>query len=193
MNDDTLFPAGETTPGQAESRRAYKAIAEQLKEHTWWQDYLWLREQGWDWRKAVYIAWAASPVKERTPVTQEELATQILGLGSDRVIATWRKREAIDDTVAVMQAAPLLRHRRDIYEALVKVAVDPDPKAHADRKLALELLGDYKPKSQVETTGKDGGPLEGETTIRIVYEDDRASATQAASGTGEGGAGGQAV
>lgn len=184
MDNETLFPAGEGVPGQAESRRAYKEIAEQLKAHAWWQDYLLLRERGWDWRKAIYIAWAASPVLGRQPGTQDELATQVLGLGSDRVIATWRKREAaIDDTIAELQAAPLLRHRREIYEALVKVAIDPDPKAHQDRKLALELMGDYKPRSATEVTGKDGGPVEGETTIRIVYEEDnRLGVAEAASG-----------
>lgn len=182
IDDETLFPAGGGVPGQAESRRAYKAIAEDLKAYAWWQDYLLLRERGWDWRKAIYIAWSASPLQGRLPATQEELAKQVLGLGSDRMIATWRKREAsMEDTIAELQAAPLLRHRREIYEALVKVAMDPDPKAHQDRKLALELMGDYKPRLAAEVTGKDGGPVEGETTIRIVYEEDhRSGAAEAA-------------
>lgn len=160
MADETLFPASAKVRGQAESRKAYQVIAEQLKDFAWWQDYLSLRDRGWDWRKAIYIAWAASPAIERQPATQEELAQGVLGLTSDRVIRKWRDAEpAIDDTVVEFQAAPLLRHRRDIFEALIKSASDPDPKSHADRKLALEMLGDYKPKQQTEVTGKDGEEL----------------------------------
>ncbi len=146
--------------GQAQSRKTYHEIAGRLKEYGWWADYLALRERGWDWRKAVYIAWAASPRKDRIPATQAELATSVLGLSSDQVIARWRNADkTIDDTITEFQAAPLLRHRRDIFEALIKSASDPDPKSHADRKLALEMLGDYKPKQQTEVTGKDGERL----------------------------------
>lgn len=168
--DDTLFPANPATPGQAKSRQSYRAIAEELQQYEWWQDYQELRDRGWDWRKAVYIAWASSPARDRRPSTQEELAINVLGLTSDRGIRKWRENEpAIDDTVAEFQAAPLLRHRRDIYDALARSASDPDPKSHQDRKLALEMLGDYKAKQQTELTGKDGGPQE--TRIEIVYAD----------------------
>ena len=160
MADDTLFPASPSVQGQTQSRKSYHEIADRLKEFPWWKDYLLLRERGWDWRKAVYIAWAASPPIGREPSTQDELARQVLGLTSDRNVRKWRMAEpAIDDTVAEFQAAPLLRHRLNIYEALIKSASDPDPKSHADRKLALEMLGDYKPRQQTELTGKDGQPL----------------------------------
>lgn len=159
-DDSTLFPAGETTPGQAQSRRAYKDILSSLTSYEWWQDYLELTERGWDWRKAIYIAWAASPAKSRVPATQEELATQILGLASDRVIRKWRKDQPeLDAEIVNMQAAPLLRHRRDVFQALITSATDPDPKSHPDRKLALELMGDYKPRQVQEITGEDGGPM----------------------------------
>ena len=154
-------------PGQAQSRRKYQEILSELKGFDWWVDYLDLVGRGWDWRKAILIAWEASPVKSRVPATQEDLATQILGLASDRVIAKWRKQQPeINDEIARMQAAPLLRHRRDIYDALVTVACDPDPKAHQDRKLALELLGDYKPSQKTEMTGLDGGPIRTEVSVK---------------------------
>ena len=166
-DDSTLFPASEHTPGQAQSRRAYKEILASLTSYEWWQDFQELTARGWDWRKAILIAWEASPVKSRVPATQEDLATQILGLASDRVIAKWRKQQPeINDEIARMQAAPLLRHRRDIYDALVTVACDPDPKAHQDRKLALELLGDYKPSQKTEMTGLDGGPIRTEVSVK---------------------------
>ena len=160
MTDETLFPASERVQGQAQSRKAYHEIAEHLKTQGWWSDYLLLRERGWDWRKAIYIAWAASPAKGRIPATQEELAQNALGLTGDRVIRKWREADqTIDDTIAEFQAAPLMRHRRDIFDALIASASDPDPKSHADRKLALEMMGDYKPKQQTELVGKDGQDL----------------------------------
>ena len=117
----------------------------------WKEEYLNLVDGGWNWRVAAYIAWAASPKNTRTPKTQDELARQHLGLTSDRAINTWRRKNpAIDEMVAVLQAAPLFAHRAEIYEALVKVATSPEYKGHNDRKLALELLGDYVPRSKVE-------------------------------------------
>lgn len=161
-DDSTLFPASESTPGQAQSRRAYKEILASLTNYEWWQDYLELTGRGWDWRKAIYIAWAASPARDRQPATQGELATQILGLASDRVIRKWKTDQPeLDAEIARMQAAPLLRHRRDVFQALIMSATDPDPRSHPDRKLALEIMGDYKPRAQadVSVTNTDTGVL----------------------------------
>ena len=42
-----------------------------------WLDVYWeLRARGWDWRKAVYIAWLAMPEGHREPKTQHQLATE---------------------------------------------------------------------------------------------------------------------
>jgi hypothetical protein len=118
---------------------------------TWKGEYEKLLEGGWNWRVAAYIAWASSPKASRTPKTQDELAKQHLGLTSDRAINTWRKRNpAIDEMVAVLQAAPLWEHRSEIYAALISVATSPEYKGHNDRKLALELLGDYVPAAKLE-------------------------------------------
>lgn len=124
----------------------------------WFGDYQRLREAGWPWRVAVYIAWASGPKKNRRPRTQDELATRYLGLTSDRQIGKWRaKNPVIDETIGMLQAAPLLAHRRDIYDALVESAMNPDYKGHQDRKLALELLGDYVPRSMLKVSGKLSG------------------------------------
>jgi len=117
----------------------------------WKEEYLNLVDGGWNWRVAAYIAWAASPKNTRTPKTQDELARQHLGLTSDRAINTWRRKNpAIDEMVAVLQAAPLFAHRAEIYAALVDVATSHEYKGHNDRKLALELLGDYVPAAKLE-------------------------------------------
>jgi hypothetical protein len=116
----------------------------------WYEDYLRLRAGGWPWRQAAYIAWASSPKVNRQPRTMDELAREHLGLTSDRAISTWRRRNPlIDEMVAQLQAAPLWEHRAEIYRALLAVAVRPEYKSHNDRKLALELLGDYVPASKL--------------------------------------------
>ena len=117
----------------------------------WYEDYEELRAAGWPWRVAVFIAWSASPKKGRKPKTLILLAQNVLGLNSDRVIHTWRKKNpAIDETIGFMQAAPLMQHRRDFYTALAESAADPSYRNHPDRKLALEMTGDYTPRTQVD-------------------------------------------
>lgn len=178
MDDqDTRFPASEETPGQAESRTAYQRFVEdRLGVCAWWDDYLVLRAEGWDWRKAVYIAWASSPVRGRWPPTQELLATEVLGLRSDRTIRKWREKFAdIEARIVEMQAGPLMRWRRDAFEALIAVATTPEPGAHSDRKLFFEMTGDYRPRGTVALENEDGKPfvIEAlESDLRAVYGDD---------------------
>jgi hypothetical protein len=129
-----------------------------LNDMSWFGDYLRLKDMGWEWRLAAYIAWEASPKKTRWPGSVTELATQVLGLMSPRVIYTWRKKNpTIDEVVSVMQTAPLFAHRRDVIEALIAVAADPDYKGHADRKLFCEMLGDYTPRQQVVVSDNRAG------------------------------------
>ena len=116
----------------------------------WMSEYMKLREGGWHWRVAAYIAWASSPRKSRVPNTQDELAQQYLGLTSDRAIATWRKKNpVIDEMVSVLQSAPLWDHRADVFAALVENATTADYKTHNDRKLLLEITGDYTPSAKL--------------------------------------------
>ena len=116
----------------------------------WYRDYVRLREQGWPWRIAAYIAWAASPTLSRWPSTLSKLATEVLGLRGPRTIHNWRKKHpSLDSVVGMLQTAPLFEHRRDVINALIEMARTPDYKAFNDRKLFLELMGDYVPKSQL--------------------------------------------
>lgn len=117
----------------------------------WLAHYFRLRELGFNWRVATYIAWAATPKKERWPKTQAELAENVLGLSSSRQISEWRKaNRRIDDAIVILQAAPLHEHRSDFYKALIESGTTPDYKNHPDRKLALEMLGDYVPRSRMD-------------------------------------------
>ena len=116
----------------------------------WADRYLMLRGQGWSFRKAAYIAWKSMPRDKRDPKTQDELAQQVLGLTSDRVITTWReKNPMIDEAVSMLLTADLYAHRSAVFEALKDSAANSDYKHHPDRKLFLEMTGDYVPISQL--------------------------------------------
>ena len=138
------------------ARRAFEGNG--LSGASWYEQYLSLKESGFKWRVAAYIAWASAPKIGRWPKTQDELATTILGLSTDRVIGTWRRKNpAIDELVSDLQAAPMLAARADVFRALIESATDPSHQGHRDRKLLLELTGDYTPRQRVELeTGSSG-------------------------------------
>ena len=116
-----------------------------LQAFDWYHEYEQLCHE-FDWKKAAYIAWAASPAKTRRPATQPELATA-LGYKSDRTFRDWKaKNPDIDQAIKRIQASPIVTHRRDIYNALVDSALLAGAQGFADRKLALELLGDLDDK-----------------------------------------------
>jgi len=166
--DETAEDAADRSVSAAEARQiseAARAAFENLssegefgmdaKLEPWMGDYVRLREMGWPWRVAAYIAWAASPRAGRWPKSLAELADKVLGLRSPRVIHTWREKyPSINTIVAVMQAAPLLEHKRDVIEALIAMASEADYKTFNDRKLFLEMVGLYTPKSKLELEGK---------------------------------------
>lgn len=173
--ENNAYPAGEKVPGQAESRKALRKFLEDLaiSRCPWWDDYNRLRAEGWDWRKAAYIAWAASPVLNRWPDSQEKLAKDVLGLRSDRTIRKWRENDAlIDERVAKMQIEPLMRHRADVIHALVAMASTPDPKTFQDRRMFLEMTGDYRPRGANTNLDLDLGVLSDEQLERIAAGED---------------------
>lgn len=140
----------ETARQALEMRRS---SADVQRTFPWLEDYFALLEGGWPWRQAAYIAWASSPKEGRRPETQDKLAREHLGLSSDRAIATWRsKNPAILDMIAFLQAAPLWEHRADQFRALAEGAnkAGHDYKYFNHLKLAMEMRGDYVPKSELE-------------------------------------------
>jgi hypothetical protein len=143
------------SPDQARERaEAARQVIENLQEgapsFAWLNDYFMLRDKGWPFRQAAYIAWASTPSDARMPKTQQELAT-VLGLKSDRVISTWRKRNpAILETIALMQSAALWTHRSDAFKSLIDGMKNAgtDYKFFNHLKLYLEMTGDYVPTSK---------------------------------------------
>ena len=152
------FPASAHVPGQARSREVFEQGRGRLSGMPWYEDYLELRSMKLDWRKAAYVAWASSPGREREPATQGELAS-MLGLSSDRTIRGWREKQPeLDELVAMAQMAPLVKHRRDVVEALVAAASNPAPANSSDRRLFFALTGDLEEKSQQRIVGSETEP-----------------------------------
>jgi hypothetical protein len=124
----------------------------------WWGLFERLHQEGWPWRVATYIAWAAQPKKYRWPETQELLARMCLGLTSDRAISTWRKRNPrIDDVIAMVQTAVVFDGLPDSFQAMLTVASTEDYKGRGDRELHYKLAGILSDK--LEVSKPDGGEL----------------------------------
>ena len=162
------FPAPPDTPGQRESRATLLQLLDAPEKPAWWQDYLAIREafpHFRNWRIYVYIAWAGQPAVARQPRSVQELAAHVLGC-SDRAVRNWQAasygdKPDIAEAIAWVQASPLLRARREIYDALAASAVIIGPKGHNDRKLALEMLGDYRPKGESDPGHAERQRLDG--------------------------------
>jgi hypothetical protein len=131
-------------PAEQRAAQGYEGVP------AYYEVYLDLLDDQWPPRVAAYIAWASAPRQNRWPKTQDELA-YLLGLTSDRQFTKWRKNnEAIDALISKLQLEPLLKHRADVIDALIQSATDPDYKSHQDRKLYLEITGDYIPSAKLD-------------------------------------------
>jgi len=120
-------------------------------EPRWMELYRKLREDHrWKWRVAVYVAWACMPRRYRWPETQDELAKQCLGLGSDRAITEWRRKNPIiDEYITILQGEIVFDRIPDALDAMSEVASMPDYKGNPDRKLMFEMSGKYTPSSKI--------------------------------------------
>jgi len=123
---------------------------------SWMAVYWWLREQGWSWRKATYMAWEASPRVNRWPGTVEELATDVLGLTSARQIYKWRENPTLLETIAQLKISPLMAHLPEVWAAFLKVAKTSDYKSIPAMKMAFEMAGIYE--QRVVHRSEEGRP-----------------------------------
>ena len=171
------FPASPDTPGQRESRATLLQLLDAPEKPAWWQDYLAIREafpHFKNWRIYVYIAWAGQPAAARQPRSVQELAEHVLGC-SDRAVRNWRDasygdKADIAEAIAWVQAAPLLRSRRDYFDTLDFMAKQRDARNFNYLKLALEMTGDYparvrpEPDVTIDVTFKK--------RLEQIYQDD---------------------
>lgn len=155
-----VFTTEEKARRSMGAKVALESMYAEDKNHTklpWWDTYQQLLNSKWPWRIACFVAWASSPKLNRWPKTQDEFAQKVLGLTSDRVIATWRKKSPdIDGAISLLQSATMLEHRADVIKALVESASSKDHRSNPDRKLFFEMTGDYVPRSRVDVKASVG-------------------------------------
>lgn len=138
------------------SRGALKNLLKNSDDDADWSNvYHDLINAGWPWRMAAWVAWSTMPKSRRWPRTQEELARDVLGLTSDRVIATWRKKHpTLDQLIADLQASEMLDARSDVLRALKISASEADYKHSPDRRIFLTMTGDYSENKKLEISRK---------------------------------------
>jgi hypothetical protein len=150
---------------QARSEMARQIFETSYGAEPWMDEYFTLVGEGWSWRQAVYILWSAQPKDKRVPRTQGELAVQVLGLLSDRTIRDWKAENPTIETRIRQAALKTLQHARaDVINALVESAKDPSYRHHNDRKLFLEMTGDYVPKQAIGLAPLQPGDLRDAST-----------------------------
>lgn len=156
---------GDHVPSAVEIREREMAARLVLKERlngddlpSWSDVYHRLLQSGWKWKLAAYAAWASTPKEGRWPKTQEELATQVLGLSSDRVISTWNKKfPTLQQVIFDLSSSELMDARADVFSTLKFMAKQRDYKANADRRIYLEMIGAYVPTSKLAAELKRRG------------------------------------
>lgn len=118
--------------------------------------FLEMLEQGWGWRKALYIAWAQLPLAVRWPRTQDELAV-IMGLRSARTIRKWREKNPgidllVKRAMGARAAGRVSELTANILSRTYQVGMIHDYKGHKDRRLWLEADGLLKQQVDVTLT-----------------------------------------
>lgn len=146
--EGVLNPLEESQLRSAEARRLFESLGE---AEPWMEEYFTLIGEGWTWRQAVWMLWSAQPASTRWPRTQQELATQVLGLTTDRVIWDWKERNpALETRVRRLMLRALFHARAEVLATLVRAATNDSYRYHPDRRLFLEIIGDYQPHQAVE-------------------------------------------
>lgn len=121
-----------------EAQRVFEAV---LGDLPYGDRYSALVGQGWDWRKAAYIAWLSMPSDKREPSTKKEFAIK-LGLSDGSVFSGWEaKNDAIAATAFRFSQANVLAHIASVDQAMIDVASTPSYKSAPAMRLFYERAG----------------------------------------------------
>lgn len=132
----------------AEEKRLFEVMLEG-SDYPWVGDYLALLQEGWYWRDACYIAWKGTPKAFRNPETLDDLA-KLIGFTSRRSITSrLATNPAIRVRAAKQVAATAFDAVDEVWQALIDSASDRNYKSHPDRKLFMEMTGQYTPKQAI--------------------------------------------
>lgn len=173
MTQESFFPdiPPKTEKQDQKHREAQRNFEDQLAKVPYGDRYAALVGEGWDWRKAVYIAWASLPSSKREPSTLKELAEQI---GVSRgMFSAWRgKNPAINARIARFSAGNLLEHIADVDQALLNSAKSDEYKSVQDRRLFYERAGVITSRHKIDLTARqsEGKALEDMTSEELAAE-----------------------
>jgi hypothetical protein len=186
------FTAPSAAPGQDVSRIKKRELdqhlaglqAQDVAPPTWMELYDALLDERdedgkrrWDWRRALFIAWCCTPKEERDPKTLGGLARR-LGVATS-TMREWRYKDPeIERRISELPRLLLMEHVASVYQALATLASTADPKTFQDRRLFLELTGQYSPKA--------GVVLSGDVQVATITAAERIAAMQRALEAEEG-------
>jgi hypothetical protein len=131
----------------AEEKRLFEVMLEG-DDYPWQGDYLALLNEGWYWRDACYIAWKGTPKPYRQPDNLDGLAA-LMGFSRRTLTARLAKNPTIRVRAAKQVAARAFDVVDEVWDALIESASDPNYKSHPDRKLFMEMTGQYTPKQAI--------------------------------------------
>ena len=126
----------------------YQAFLLALDGVPWAEDFAdLLLRRGYTWRKSAYVAWASQPRHLRLPKTQGEFGA-LIGVSGHR-ITEFKSDKILGAEIIKFRKSVLLDSVPDVIDALVTSASDAGYKHHNDRKLLLEMAGEYQPRMNV--------------------------------------------
>lgn len=142
----------------AAARRVFEAKG---SDYPWLDLYFRLQGEGWHWKQAVYIAWLAMPAQYRQPKTQIALATEVLGLASDRRLREWKEQNpGIEERSIQLQRNRFFEAIPGVMEALIESAQSPGGRNSAtDRRTFFDLVGVEDKLGQREALPEDLGSV----------------------------------
>lgn len=118
---------------------------------------------GWKPKVACYIAWCAHPKEVRDkaglPETKTDLAIALGSKAKDpgNLFRNWSRRyDNLDAYIfTATREGPLNHYRPEVIKAMIDTAKTTGRAGHADRKMYLEMTGDYSNKQVIEFTDKE--------------------------------------
>lgn len=146
--------AQEVRERMMQAKALFKAKLDAGELPDYLRNYNRLLTAGVPFRIALYVTWKTIPHKFRWPETQEKLATELMGLDSDRAIATWRsKYPYIDHMIADLLSEEFLEMRPGAMAAMNEVISEPSHRSTSERRLYFELMGELEKKVSLSLPG----------------------------------------
>lgn len=155
--DQTPLSMAEIKQREMAARFALKEKLNEGEMPSWAEKYHELLNSNIPWKIAAFIAWSVVIKTHRWPVTQEELAREVLGLTSDRRITEWRRKYPyIDQMIADLQVQEYFVYIPGSIKASGEVASIADYKSTAERRLLWEATGLIEKNTRVTVEQPSG-------------------------------------